>query len=455
MPKNKVVFNMKRNLIILAFTAVLSSANAQIDNSTLSSRSKVDWTTRKFISSITLDTEKAGISLPNGRNSAESLIKIKTPALLKDPVLSLYVDSANYLGDMIVEDTITLEQVTNIVEEAKQTPPLFSEDGKTADTTNTIDMKNIGKLLVRHKYPYTPEEPIDIVSSRAYSGIIIDARGALPVHGEYISSEIFPAFFPTIWDEEMNIVYEKNIAEKDIVSEEGLVHYDWQDNFSLYKDRIGGDPLYIRAYKVYGRNRTDPIIRRKDALKIITVEENRKLLSQGKIVVLLDKKNLVYDVKLPEKTPEYYASYKQIKKYMYENKVPDINVEDSLTGILFSVDLKFIPDSPELLPAEAPRIRKIAEMLEEIIKDNEFSILVEGHCADIGKPLGQMNLSIERTRTVMKALVNEGIPERIFTYKGYGATRPIASNATEAGRAQNRRVDITARPKATYIQRDW
>ena len=94
-------------------------------------------------------------------------------------------------------------------------------------------------------------------------------------------------------------------------------------------------------------------------------------------------------------------------------------------------------------------------MLEEIIQNDEFTILVEGHTADLGKPVGQMNLSIERTRTVMNALIQEGIPEKLFTYKGYGATKPIADNKTEEGRAQNRRVDITARPKATYIQRDW
>ncbi len=452
---------MKKILIAAAFSAFLgitgkiNSLYAQIDSSALYSKSKVDWTEKKFTSQIYLDLKKASITLPAGRNSAESIMKIKTPALLKNPVLSLYVDSANYIGDVILDETITLEQITSIVENADQTLAIFSADGNSASSTNTIDMNTLGRLLVRHRYPYTPEEPIDIVSSRGYSGIIIDARGTVPVHGEFVSSEVFPAFFPTVWDENMNIVYEKNIADSQIVQTEGLVEYNWQDNFELYENKVGGNPLYIKACRVYGRNRTDPVIRRKDALKILTVEENRNLLRDGKVVILLDKKNLVYDVELPEKTPDYYASYREIKKYIYENKVPDVDVSDSLTGILFSVDLKFIPDSPELLPQEAPRIRKIAEMLQEIIKDNEFTILVEGHTADLGKPVGQMNLSIERTRTVMKALAAEGIPERIFTYKGYGATRPVATNSTEEGRAQNRRVDITARPKATYIQRDW
>ena len=81
--------------------------------------------------------------------------------------------------------------------------------------------------------------------------------------------------------------------------------------------------------------------------------------------------------------------------------------------------------------------------------------MIEGHTADVGKPVGQLNLSIERTRTVMTALINEGLDEKIFTYKGYGGTMPIADNDTEAGRAQNRRVRIIARPRATYIQRDW
>ena len=196
---------MKKNIILLAAYTILSSSVWAQYNSSMTSKSKIDWTSRIFTTQINLDVTNTNMRLPSGRNSAESLIKIKTPGLVKDSLLTLFVDNQNYLGDIIVDETLSLEQITKIIENSKQTPALYTTDGNGVNTIKTIDVNTISRQLIKHKYPYTPEEPIDIVSSRPYSGIIIDARGSLPIHGEYADSEVFPCFFPTIWDDQMNI----------------------------------------------------------------------------------------------------------------------------------------------------------------------------------------------------------------------------------------------------------
>lgn len=440
----------KISLFILGLSMV-----AAVSAQAVSSRSKIDWTTRAFVSDIELDTQKAQIKMPSGKKTAAMQIKSKMAQLIQPPLLSLYADNNATLSDMVIADRITLDDVYHFIMNGYKTPEVFSKDLLTLQTESTTNVNLLGSQLVKHKTAYPPAVPIDLIASRPYTGIVIDARGSYKVHGEYISSEVSPCFFPTIWDMDMNIIYEKNTANPEVVKKQGLVAYHYSDDLDYYENIVGPDPLYIRADEVYGRNRTDPVINNKDALKILTVPENVKLLEEGKVVILLDKKNLIYDIATPEKDESYYVKYNTIKQYFYENKVQDITVSDSINGILFSVDLKFYPDSPVLLPGESARIQIIAENLKTLLTDDGYTILVEGHTADVGKPTGQLNLSIERTRTVMNALIEQGLPQSLFTYKGYGGTMPVASNETEEGRAQNRRVDITARPRATYIQRDW
>lgn len=441
--------------LLSVFTFLSAETKTKNYDTTLEAISSVNWITREFKTDISLDTQKSQLQMPSGKKSASNKIKSNMAPLIQSPLLSLFESSDRNLSDMVIADQISLDQIHHFIMSGYKTPDVFSNDVKYLKTTNTLQVNTLGKELVKHNYAYNPEKPIEYVASRAYSGIIIDARGSYPIHGEYIESEVSPCFFPQIWDDQMNRVFEKNIVSPEIVINSGLVKYHYSEDSSLYEDRVGADPLYIRATQVFGRNRTDPIIKHKDALKILTVPENVKLLQEGKVVILLDKENLIYDISVPERDTSYYVKYNTIKQYFYENKVQGITVSDTIDGILFSVDLKFYPDSPKLLPSETTRIEIIAENLKNILLDDGYTILVEGHTADVGKPVGQLNLSIERTRTVMNALIDEGLDKGIFTYKGYGGTMPIATNATEEGRAQNRRVDITARPRATYIQRDW
>lgn len=447
---------MKKLLFTIAAltlsSAVVLFAN---DKTTIESRSRVNWITRQFTSDLTLDADKANIIMPSGKKTASARIKSKMLQLIQPPLLSLFADSNSTLSDMIIADRITLDQVYSFIMNGHKTPDVFTTDAKYINTTNTLNINALNKDLVRHKHAAAPEKPIEDTPSRPYSGIVIDARGAVPIHGEYVDSQIYPCFFPQIWDEDMNLVFERNNVDPAIIKQNGMLGFHYSDNIEDYEDRVGADPLYIKVTQVYGRNRTDPVIKHKDALKILSVPENVDLLRKGKITILLDKENLIYDVAAPEKDETYYVIYEEVKQYFYENKVPGLNIVPSGDGILFSIKLNFYPDSDELLPDDKKLVQFVGNKIKEFLTLEGYTVLVEGHTADVGKPQGQLNLSVDRARAVMNALIEEGIEESLFSYKAYGGTMPVASNATEEGRAQNRRVDITLRPKQTYILRDW
>lgn len=115
--------------------------------------------------------------------------------------------------------------------------------------------------------------------------------------------------------------------------------------------------------------------------------------------------------------------------------------EDTPAGIRLSVrDIKFKADSDEVLPSEKSRLDEIAAVLK-LAPKSQF--LIEGHTAAVGKPGGEQTLSEQRARRIAAELSKRGISSDRFICKGYGGNKPIASNSTDAGRAQNRRVEIT------------
>ena len=316
-------------------------------------------------------------------------------------------------------------------------------------------MNDISSSLVKHHTPYKKMQPIDQVASREYTGIVLDARGSLPVHGEFIESEVYPCLFPKVWTEDMELFYERNMVQPEIAKKSGIVKYSSSDFIEDYDGRAGKDPLWITVKKVYGINRCDPVISKEDYLKIASVEKNVELLKKGKVVILLDKEQLEHKVSVPKKDKNYYIAYHQIKKYFFERKIPDVDLNEVLTGIQITMqNLRFIADSYELLPQEKPRIAQIAESLKKATSSGEYTILIEGHTADVNKPNGQMTLSIQRAQEIIKELVSNGIDKNLFTYRGFGGTKPVADNSTPQGRALNRRVEIIIMPKGSYILRE-
>jgi OmpA-OmpF porin, OOP family len=102
-------------------------------------------------------------------------------------------------------------------------------------------------------------------------------------------------------------------------------------------------------------------------------------------------------------------------------------------GILFDTG------SDALRPESGPTLRAILALLKE---DPSLRFSIEGHTDDQGGPKVNGPLSDRRAAAVKTWLAKQGVDEKRLASKGLGATKPIDSNETAEGRANNRRVEF-------------
>ena len=432
---------MKHSLSLTIFV-LFASAFCYSYPSGMESQTVQNWETAQIDSKITIDLNKSGLYLPTDRNAAIRLIQQNRSSLLKNAYLSILVDSSHRLGSYLAEEKISLTDINTVINNGKSTAPVLSQELQTAIVYHQNPLQELANLFVKHNAPYTPSFFPLGTASKVYTGILIDARGQLPVHGEYSSDQLNPCLFPKIWNKNMNLIYEKNIVDPGRAKKHGIVLYTGTLDESMYRDRIGTEPLRIIARGVFGDNRTDPIISNEDAERILAKNENIELLRQGKIVIVCDKDTLQVSPTYPLVDEQFYFVYRDIEKFFLDREPESIVVKAPKNIIKITMyDIRFVADSPEILPDETGRIDVIAEALKKVGPNTHF--LIEGHTANLNRPEGERILSLRRADKIAEELAKRGIEANRMQTAGYGATRPIAPNDTAENRAKNRRVEIT------------
>jgi len=96
--------------------------------------------------------------------------------------------------------------------------------------------------------------------------------------------------------------------------------------------------------------------------------------------------------------------------------------------------------SYELLPTSNAELDKLVNLLKG---SPNLRIELGGHTDNVGADAANLTLSDQRAQAVRDYVIAKGVDGARITAKGYGETKPIATNETEAGRAQNRRTEVT------------
>jgi Outer membrane protein and related peptidoglycan-associated (lipo)proteins len=132
-----------------------------------------------------------------------------------------------------------------------------------------------------------------------------------------------------------------------------------------------------------------------------------------------------------------------------DQSIPGAKVERVGEGIqvTFESGLLFDFDSDVIKPTAAANLQELARSLNKFGNSN---ILIVGHTDSQGDDAYNMSLSQRRANSASAYLQSQGVPSTRISTSGRGEAEPVASNDTEAGRAQNRRVEVAIYASPEY-----
>lgn len=121
-------------------------------------------------------------------------------------------------------------------------------------------------------------------------------------------------------------------------------------------------------------------------------------------------------------------------------------VEEPAEVVRVELDVKFDFDKAQVREESYGDIKNLADFMTQYPQTNTT---VEGHTDSVGPDAYNQSLSEKRADSVRDVLVNQyGVEGQRVNTAGYGETRPVADNATESGRAINRRVEAQVEAEA-------
>jgi OmpA-OmpF porin, OOP family len=162
-------------------------------------------------------------------------------------------------------------------------------------------------------------------------------------------------------------------------------------------------------------------------------------IASGEYTVRIASTN-AYDVKID--APGFVSDLEKLNLNTYEMKELEMNFTLQPIEVGTTVTLKnvlFLQSKPELLPESYPELDLVVQFLKA---NSHLEIELAGHTDSRGSFRQLMTLSQQRVNRVKSYLVSKGISAKRIVGKGYGGSRPIASNDSEETRMLNRRVEF-------------
>lgn len=216
--------------------------------------------------------------------------------------------------------------------------------------------------------------------------------------------------------------------------------------------RAGDGAIDIEHYAYLARQRTEVAIQTE---KLARAEQAIGEASQQRDRILIDARTrdaeaqrgqaeaarkLAEERQAAAQASRAQAESARARAKTLEQQLDELKAKQTERGMVLTLgDVLFDAGRATLNPGAARAIDQLATFLKE---NPARTIEIEGYTDSVGSEQMNQTLSERRANAVKNALMDRGIESNRIAARGFGEGNPVASNATAAGRQQNRRVEI-------------
>ncbi len=253
---------------------------------------------------LTIDWKEMELSVtavaPLQQDSAKAAYELQTrlrnvlPRAAQQALYDIPVRSDARGVDFIKEDHRYAERLADPPLRSQARPPQLNRTLDEATVAREYPLiPDVLRLFVPHERPRPMRRVIGWRPGGDFTGLVIDARGELPVHGEDRASRAYPLLAPRIFDDRLAPVLRPDMVDPEALERWGVVGYGSDPTSRTHRERIGDRPMQIAATGLFGIRPGNPQIAEEDAERLLANENLRNLLYEGRVLILVDDNVLV------------------------------------------------------------------------------------------------------------------------------------------------------------------
>ncbi len=253
----------------------------------------VNWRSGRVLLDITADLPSSAQALPAGRYHTEQRIYRKLPIYTRQSLTGIPIDSWHTIGSYMEERNPGIfRPLEGLYQKMDKRYVTTARNLRKITLRFSLDIyPHVIDLFIKHQEALPPPSLLEYEPTKEYSGIVIYAKGELPVHGAGETAPLTACLFPRIYNEEMTLLLDEERVPPEVLRRWGMAAYTKTPDEGPFHARIqkeGMEPLRIMARGIFGKNRTDIIIPNSAARRILALPANRQLLQEGRILIIFD-----------------------------------------------------------------------------------------------------------------------------------------------------------------------